>query len=283
MPWNSSILWEADVALTEQQIERYSRNIILKQIGGTGQEKLLASKVLIVGAGGLGAPAALYLAAAGVGTIGLLDGDEVDLTNLQRQIIHHTKDVGRRKVISAEEKIKAINPDVKVRTYDVWARADNIREIVRGYDFVIDGVDNFFAKFLINDVCYFERIPFSHAGILQFEGQLLTVVPGQSACYRCLFRSPPPAGSVPSCGQAGVLGVLPGVIGSLQATEAIKYLLKTGELLTDSLLTYSALTMDFRKVRVARNPDCPLCGPKATITTLIDEGQVSCNKKGCKC
>jgi molybdopterin/thiamine biosynthesis adenylyltransferase len=272
MPWNSSISWEADVVLTEQQIERYSRNIILQQVGGAGQEKLLGSRVLIVGLGGLGAPAALYLAAVGVGTLGLLDGDAVDVTNLQRQIIHHTGDVGRRKVASAEEKIRALNPDVTVRTYDIRARADNIRDIIRDYDFVIDGVDNFFAKFLINDACYFERIPFSHAGILQFEGQLLTVLPGRTACYRCLFRSPPPAGSVPSCGQAGVLGVLPGVIGSLQATEAVKYLLGIGELMTDSLLTYSALTMEFRKVPVPRNPDCPLCGPQPTITRLIDEG-----------
>jgi molybdopterin/thiamine biosynthesis adenylyltransferase len=271
------------MSLTEQQIERYSRNIILREIGGAGQEKLLASRVLIVGAGGLGAPAALYLAAAGVGTLGLLDGDEVDLTNLQRQIIHHTRDVGRRKVASAEEKMKAINPDVTVRTYDVWARADNIRGIVREYDFVIDGVDNFSAKFLINDACYFEHVPFSHAGILQFEGQLLTVLPGRTACYRCVFRSPPPPGAVPSCSQAGVLGVLPGVIGSLQATEAIKHLLGIGDLLTDTLLTYCALTTDFRKVRVQRSPDCPLCGPKATIKTLQDEGRVTCDKKGCKC
>lgn len=269
--------------LTEQQIERYSRHIILQQVGGAGQEKLLASRVLIAGAGGLGAPAALYLAAAGVGTLGLLDGDEVDLTNLQRQIIHHTNDVGRRKVDSAAEKIRAINPDVMVRTYDVWARAENLREIVKEYDFVIDGVDNFPGKFLINDACYFERIPFCHAGILQFEGQLMTVLPGRTSCYRCIFPTVPPPGAVPSCGQAGVLGVLPGVIGSLQATEAIKHLLGIGNLLTDTLLTYSALTMEFRKVRVSRNADCALCGPDATVTTLVDEGKVTCDKKGCKC
>lgn len=269
--------------LSEHQIERYSRHIILKEIGGAGQERLLASKVLILGAGGLGSPAALYLAAAGVGTIGLLDGDEVDITNLHRQIVHHTADIGTRKVDSAKEKMLAINPDVSVQTYDVWARADNIREIVRQYDFVIDGADNFAAKFLVNDACYFEKVPFSHAGILQFDGQLMTVIPGKTACYRCVFRSPPPANSVPSCGQAGVLGVLPGVIGSLQATEAIKYLLGIGDLLTDSLLTYSALTMEFRKVPVMRRPDCALCGPKATITAMKDEGRVVCNKKGCKC
>jgi molybdopterin/thiamine biosynthesis adenylyltransferase len=277
-------MWGAQaMPLTEEQIERYSRNIILPQIGGPGQEKLLASKVLIVGAGGLGSPAALYLAAAGVGTIGLLDGDEVELTNLQRQILHHTGDVGKRKVASAQEKIKAINPDVSVQTYDVWARADNIREIVREYDFVIDGTDNFPAKFLINDACHFERVPFSHGGILQFEGQLMTVIPGRTACYRCLFPGPPPSGSTAPCGQAGVLGVLPGVIGSLQATEAIKYLLGMGELLTDSLLTYDALRMDFRRLPAGRRADCALCGANATITTLSDEGKVSCNRKGCKC
>ena len=271
------------MTLTEEQIQRYSRNIILEQIGGTGQEKLLTSKVLIVGAGGLGSPAALYLAAAGVGTIGLLDGDQVDLTNLQRQIIHQTRDIGKRKVASARTRIKAVNPDVMVRAYDVWARADNIRQIVREYDFVIDAVDNFPAKFLINDACFFEKIPFSHAGILQFEGQLMTIIPGQTACYRCVFPGPPPVNAVAPCGQAGVLGVLPGVIGSLQATEAIKYLLGMGTLLTDSLLTYDALAMDFRKVPARRRNDCPLCGPKAIITTLTDEGKVTCNRKGCKC
>ena len=202
------------MTLTEEQIQRYSRNIILEQIGGEGQEKLLAAKVLIVGVGGLGSPAALYLAAAGVGTIGLLDGDQVDLTNLQRQIIHHTNDVGRRKVASAKKRIRAINPDVTVRTYDVWARADSIRDIVREYDFIIDATDNFPAKFLINDACYLERIPFSHGGILQFEGQLMTVIPGQTACYRCLFPGPPPGQVVAPCGQAGVLGVLPATCGS---------------------------------------------------------------------
>lgn len=271
------------MSLTEQQIQRYSRNILLEQIGGAGQEKLLASKVLIVGAGGLGSPAALYLAAAGVGIIGLLDGDQVDLTNLQRQTLHRTADVGRRKAVSAKEKIEALNPDVTVRTHDIWARAINLREIVREYDFVIDGTDNFPAKFLINDACFFERIPFSHAGILQFEGQLMTVIPGQSACYRCVFPGPPPANATLPCGQAGVLGVLPGVIGSLQATEAIKCLLGIGELLTDSLLTYNALSMSFRKVPAGRRADCPLCGPNATITALVDEGKVVCNRKGCTC
>jgi molybdopterin/thiamine biosynthesis adenylyltransferase len=271
------------MSLTEQQMERYSRHIILEQVGGEGQEKLLASKVLIIGAGGLGAPAAVYLAAAGVGTIGVVDGDKVDLSNLQRQIIHHTPDVGIDKVLSAGSKIRAINPDVKVRTYNMRLMADNIRDIIREYDFVIDGTDNFPAKFLINDACYFERKPFSHAGILQFDGQLITVLPGQTTCYRCIFGAPPPANAVPSCSQAGVLGVLAGVIGSLQATEAIKYLLGIGELLTGALLTYNALTMQFRKVRLDRSPDCPLCGKKPRITELKDEEQIVCDLKSCKC
>ena len=267
------------MSLTEQQIERYSRHIILEQVGGVGQEKLLSSRVLIIGAGGLGAPAGLYLAAAGIGTIGIVDGDNVDLSNLQRQIIHHTADVGTKKIKSAESKMLAINPDVKIKTYHQWIRAENIREIIRDYDFVIDGTDNFGAKFLVNDACYFEKVPFSHAGILRFDGQLLTVLPGKSTCYRCIFDAPPPADAIPSCSQAGVLGVLAGAIGSLQATEAIKYLLGIGDLLTDTLLTYNALTMDFRKVRLNRNPNCRLCGENPQITELKDEQQVACDLK----
>jgi len=267
------------MSLTEKQIERYSRHIILEQIGGAGQEKLLSSKVLIVGAGGLSSPAALYLAAAGIGTIGIIDGDKVDLTNLQRQIIHHTSDVGVEKIKSAEDKIQAINPDVMVKTYHQLAKAENIRAIIRDYDFVIDGTDNFPSKFLINDACYFEKIPFSHAGILKFYGQLITVLPGRSVCYRCIFNAPPPAGAVPSCSQAGVLGVLAGVIGSLQATEAIKYLLGLGKLLTDTLLTYDALEMNFRSVNLNRNPNCPLCGKNPQITELKDEEQAVCDLK----
>ncbi len=267
------------MGLTEEQIERYSRHIILEQVGGVGQEKLLSSKVLIVGAGGLGSPAALYLAAAGVGTIGIIDADKVDLTNLQRQIIHHTSDVGTEKVKSAENKMRAINPEVTVKTYHQPAKADNIREIIREYDFVIDGTDNFPAKFLINDACYFEKIPFSHAGILKFYGQLITVLPGETTCYRCIFNAPPPAGVVPSCSQAGVLGVLAGVIGSLQGTEAIKYLLGVGRLLTDTLLTYDALEMEFRAVKLNRNPNCPLCGEDPQITELKDEVAPVCDLK----
>ena len=268
------------MGLTEEQIERYSRQIILEQVGGAGQEKLLSSKVLIIGAGGLGAPAGLYLAAAGVGTIGIMDADEVDLTNLQRQIIHHTADVGVAKVKSAQTKMRAINPDVTVQTYQVRAVAENISEIIRQYDFVIDGTDNFGAKFLINDACYFEKVAFSHAGILRFDGQLITVLPGETTCYRCIFRSPPPAGAVPSCSQAGVLGVLAGVVGSLQAAETMKYLLGIGDLLTNTLLTYNALTMEFRKIKLNRNPNCPLCGSNPKITELKDEEQPVCDLKG---
>ena len=267
------------MGLNEQQVERYSRQIILEEVGGKGQGKLLSSKVLIVGAGGLGAPAALYLAAAGVGTIGVVDDDQVDLSNLQRQIIHTTADVDVDKVTSAKTKMEAINPDVTVQTYKMRLTAENISEIIRRYDFVIDGTDNFTSKFLINDACYFEKIPFSHAGILRFYGQLITVVPGQSTCYRCVFRSPPPVGVVPSCSQAGVLGALAGVIGSLQATEALKYLLGVGQLLTGILLTYDALEMVFRAVKLQRNPDCPLCGGKPQITELRDEEQPVCDLK----
>jgi len=271
------------VELSEQQIERYSRQIILEEVGGAGQEKLLSSKVLIVGAGGLGAPAALYLAAAGVGTIGIIDADEVDLTNLQRQIIHCTADVGVAKVKSAEAKMRAINPDVTVRTHQVRATAENISKIIRQYDFVIDGTDNFPAKFLINDACYFEKVPFSHAGILRFDGQLITVLPGETTCYRCIFHSPPLAGVVPSCSEAGVLGVLAGVIGLLQATEAIKFLLGVGDLLTNTLLVYNALEMGFYKVKLNRNQNCLLCGENPQITELKDEEQVICDLKDCKC
>lgn len=261
------------MALTEEQRERYSRHIMLAQVGEAGQQKLLSSKVLIVGAGGLGSPAAVYLAAAGIGTIGIVDADKVELTNLHRQIIHHTTDLGLEKVKSAQTKMQAINPDVTVKAYHELVKAGNIRKIIREYDFVIDATDNFAAKFLINDACFFEKKPFSHAGVLRFDGQLITVLPGETTCYRCIFNAPPPAGVMPSSSQSGLLGVLPGVIGTLQATEAIKYLLKIGDLLTDTLLTYNVLTMEFRRVRFNRNPSCPLCGHNPTITELKDDSQ----------
>jgi molybdopterin-synthase adenylyltransferase len=256
---------------TDEQIERYSRHIILKEVGGKGQKKLLAGKVMIIGAGGLGAPIALYLAAAGVGTIGIADADTVDLSNLQRQVIHHTPDIGKPKVESAREKMQAINPDVKVITYQTWVNAENILDIIGDYDFIIDGTDNFAAKFLINDACVLAGKPYSHGGILRFDGQTITVMPGQSTCYRCIFNAPPPKEAIPTCSQAGVIGVLPGVLGTIQATEAIKFLLGQGELLTNRLLTYDALRMRFREVPLRRNANCPVCGETPTITELRDE------------
>jgi molybdopterin/thiamine biosynthesis adenylyltransferase len=256
---------------SEEQIERYSRHIILKEVGGKGQKRLLNGKVLIIGAGALGSPAALYLAAAGVGTIGIADADVVELSNLQRQIIHHSADLGIPKVESARRKMEAINPDVKVITHQTWVGADNILEIIRDYDFVIEGTDNFAAKFLINDACVMAGIPYSHAGVLHFIGQTLTVLPNQSPCYRCVFPEPPPPNSIPTCSQAGVLGVLPGVIGTIQATEAIKYLLKVGDLLTGRLLVYDAEGMDFHISPIARKRDCPVCGENPVITDLRDE------------
>lgn len=265
------------MAFTNEQLERYSRHIILKEVGAKGQKKLLNSSVLIIGAGGLGAPAALYLAAAGVGTIGIADADEVDLSNLQRQIIHATDDIGKAKVQSAKESMEKINPDVTVKTYRTFVDSENIKDLISDYDFIIDGTDNFPAKFLINDACVMMKKPFSHAGIIRFKGQLMTYVPGEGPCYRCIFKNPPPKDAVPTCKQAGVIGAMGGVIGSLQAMEAVKYILGVGDLLTGSLLTYDALKMEFRKIKLPDHvDDCPVCGENPTITELIDYEQTEC-------
>jgi molybdopterin/thiamine biosynthesis adenylyltransferase len=256
---------------TEERLERYSRHIILKEVGIKGQEKLYASKVLIIGAGGLGAPAALYLAAAGVGKIGIVDADKVDLSNLQRQVIHHTADVGTLKVESAANKMRAINPDINVVTHHAFVTSENIAGLITGYDFVIDGTDNFAAKFLINDACVLAGIPYSHGGILRFNGQTMTIVPRQSACYRCAFIKSPPAGAVPTCSQAGVMGAIAGMLGTIQATEALKHVIGAGRLLTNSILAFDALEMNFRKIKLKRNPHCPICGENPTITGLFDE------------
>lgn len=263
---------------TETQIERYSRHIILQDVGVEGQQKILEGKVLIVGAGGLGSPAALYLAAAGVGTIGLIDGDVVDYTNLQRQVIHHTPDVNKPKVLSAKEKINALNPDVKVITYHNLLSQDNIFDIIKEYDFVLDGTDNFPTKFLINDACVLAGKPFSHGGILRFEGQTLTHTPG-NACYRCVFKEAPPANAVPSCSQAGVLGSIAGMLGTIQATEVLKYFTGVGELLTNRLLVFDAKTMNFRNVNVKKNRNCPVCGEHPTITALQELELPACDLK----
>ncbi len=262
--------------LSEEQLERFSRHIILKDVGIEGQEKILQGKVLIVGAGGLGAPAALYLAAAGVGTIGIVDGDVVDRTNLQRQVIHFAPDIGKPKVVSAQEKMLQINPGVTVQTYHERLFAHNILDIIRDYDFVIDGTDNFPAKFLINDACVLAQKAFSHGGILRFDGQTMTYVPG-SACYRCVFLQPPPKNAVPTCSQAGVLGAVAGMLGTIQAAEVLKYLIGKGQLLIDRLLIFNAFSMEFRTVHVKHNPACPICGAHPTITELQDYEQGTCD------
>ncbi|HKP94284.1 MAG TPA: molybdopterin-synthase adenylyltransferase MoeB [Fibrobacteria bacterium] len=262
---------------SEDQMRRYMRHLILNEVGFKGQMKLAAAKVLCIGAGGLGSPALYYLAAAGVGTIGIAEGDVVDDSNLQRQIIHFTEDVGRPKLQSAREKIARINPGVSVQEHPGYLDASNAVEIVSRYDFVIDGSDNFPTKFLVNDACVIAGKPFSHAGILRFEGQAMTIVPRKSRCYRCLFREPPPAGSVPNCAEAGILGVVAGTLGTIQATEALKCILGKGDLLTDRLLIYDALSMRFRESRGERDPECAVCGEHPTILKPIDYGMPACS------
>jgi molybdopterin/thiamine biosynthesis adenylyltransferase len=264
--------------LDEKEIERYSRHIILQEIGVEGQERICGGKVLVIGAGGLGSPALYYLATAGVGVIGIADGDAVDLSNLQRQIIHTESDLGTPKVLSAEKKIKAINSNVQVNTYHGILTADNILEIIKEYDFIIDGTDNFSSKFLINDACILAEKPFSHGGILRFTGQTITVAPFQSACYACVFNEPPPLGAVPGCSEAGILGSVAGILGTLQATEALKVISKIGTPLYNSLLSFDALTMSFRRVPVKRNPNCRVCGGSG-IKKLSDYEQKVCELK----
>ncbi|PHQ72310.1 MAG: adenylyltransferase [Sneathiella sp.] len=257
--------------LTDDQLDRYARHIVLREVGGHGQKKLLQSKVLIVGAGGLGSPLLLYLAAAGVGTIGIIDDDVVDLSNLQRQIVHGTPDIGHPKVKSAADAVSRINPDVKLVTYQRRLTASNIEEIIGGYDLVADGTDNFETRYLVNDACYFFKKPLVSAAMLQFEGQLATYrafEPGNNPCYRCLFPTPPPANIAQTCGEAGVLGALAGAMGSLQAIEILKELLGIGESFSGQLLIYDALSAEFRKIKVKRDPACALCGDVPTISGL---------------
>jgi molybdopterin/thiamine biosynthesis adenylyltransferase len=263
-------------SFSEAQLQRYSRNILLKDVGVVGQEKLLMSRVLVIGAGGLGAPALLYLAAAGVGTIGIADGDRVELSNLQRQIIHFTKDIGSGKADSAAQKITALNPEITVKTYNQFLDVTMIRSIISDYDFVIDGTDNFSSKFLINDACNLEKKAFSHGGILGFTGQTMTVLPGQSTCYRCVFQDLPPV-SIQSCSQAGVLGAVAGLLGTIQAAEAIKYCVGISSLLTDTLLVFDAKTMRFRNVSVKQRENCECCGKNASISDLKYENYLQKN------
>ena len=263
--------------LTPEQYSRYSRHLILPEIGEEGQKKLLASKVLIIGAGGLGSPLGLYLAAAGVGTIGIVDFDVVDLSNLQRQILHTNDEIGKSKLDSAEKRIKAMNPDTKVKKYPTKISSDNAMEIIKEYDVVIDGTDNFPTRYLVNDACIFLNKPNIYGSIFRFEGQA-TVFPAKGGggklpegpCYRCLYPEPPPPGMVPSCAEGGVLGILPGIIGVIQATEAVKLIVGTGEPLIGRLLLYNALDMTFRTLKIRRDINCPVCGDHPKITKLID-------------
>jgi len=253
------------MSLNEEQSERYSRQLRLKGVGIEGQKRLLEGRVLLVGVGGLGSPAALYLAAAGVGVLGLIDPDLVETHNLQRQVIHTVEDVGKPKVVSAAEKIKKLNPDVTVRSYTESLHERNAIELLREYDFAIDATDRFEAKFLIADACHATDTPYSHAGILGFEGQTMTVLPSQTACYRCVFPRPPEPGQAETPDEVGTFGPLAGVLGSLQAGEAVKFLLGQGTLLTDTLLVCNALTARFKAVTLHRNPSCPLCGETPSV------------------
>jgi adenylyltransferase/sulfurtransferase len=256
---------------TEEQVLRYSRHIILPKIGAAGQRMLLDAKVLCVGAGGLGSPAAMYLAAAGVGTLGIADFDRVDLTNLQRQLLHDTDDVGRPKVESAAERIAGINPDVNVIQHNVVLNSENAFDILGGYDIVVDGSDNFPVRYLVNDATQMLGKPLVYGSIYQFDGQASVFMPGpETPCYRCLFPQPPPPGAVPSCSEAGVFGVLPGIIGSIQAVEAIKLITAIGDPLVGRLLLFDALDMEFTTVKLRWDPDCPVCGKSPTVTELID-------------
>ena len=254
----------------EEQIRRYSRHIILPEVGGKGQKKLLDSKVLCIGAGGLGSPAIQYLAAAGVGTLGIIDDDEVDLSNLQRQIIHGGN-VGKPKVESAAEFVKKLNPDVKVVPIPTRIDANNILDLIKEYDMVVDASDNFATRYMVNDACVLTNTPLSHGSIFRFEGQVTTIVPEKGPCYRCLFEHAPPPGMVPSCQEAGVLGVLPGVIGVIQATEVVKYLLDIGDLLIGRMIYYDALHMTFDEIKIRKNPLCPVCGDDPKIDSIHEE------------
>lgn len=257
-------------ALTPEQRSRYGRHLILPEVGEKGQAKLLDSKVLLIGAGGLGSPTAMYLAAAGVGTLGIIDMDVVDASNLQRQILHNTDRVGEPKVASARKTLEALNPDVNVRTYEERLTSANALELFADYDVIADGTDNFATRYLVNDACVLLKKPNVHGSIFRFEGQATVFAPFEGPCYRCLYPAPPPPGMAPSCAEAGVLGVLPGIIGCVQAMETIKLLLGQGDPLIGTLLTFDAMGMSFRRLKLRRDPGCPICGPEPSITELID-------------
>jgi adenylyltransferase/sulfurtransferase len=255
--------WSQPRTLTPEQSRRYSRHLLIPEIGEKGQQKLLDAKVLLIGAGGLGSPAALYLAAAGVGTLGIVDDDEVDLSNLQRQVVHGTDDIGRSKVDSARDTIESINPDVSVISHKLRLTKENVLDVFRDYDVIVDGSDNFATRYFVNDACVILGIPQVHGSIFRFDGQVTTFDPREEdgPCYRCLYPEPPPPELAPNCAEAGVLGVLPGTVGMIQATEAVKLILGIGEPLVGRLLMYDALGMSFRTLRLKRDPECPMCGP----------------------
>jgi molybdopterin/thiamine biosynthesis adenylyltransferase len=262
--------WITPAVLSPEQRSRYHRHILLPEVGEAGQQKLLESKVLLLGAGGLGSPAALYLAAAGVGTLGIVDMDVVDASNLQRQILHNVDRIGERKVDSAKKTLTDLNPDVDVVTYDVRLGADNVLDIIDGYDVIVDGADNFPVRYLLNDASLLKRIPVVHGSIFRFEGQVTVFDPYNGPCYRCLLPEPPPPELAPSCAEAGVLGVLPGIVGSVQALEAIKLVLGLGESLRGRLLAYDALEQSFRNFKVRRDPRCPACGEDAAPIVIAE-------------
>ncbi len=262
--------WVQDFQFTPEQLKRYSRHFILPEVGEEGQAKLLQAKVLLIGAGGLGSPAAYYLAAAGVGTLGIVDDDVVDMSNLQRQILHTNERVGVPKVESARDTINGLNPDVNVEMYQTRVSSANILDIIKDYDIVLDGCDNFPTRYLVNDACFMTGKPNVHGSIFQFEGQASVFYPGRGPCYRCLFPEPPPPGAAPSCQEAGVLGVLPGLVGSVQALEAIKIILEVGKPLIGRMMYFDTLSMELRIHRLRQDPECPLCGEKPTVTELID-------------
>src|SRR5450432_3485819 len=260
-------------SLSNEEIARYSRHLLLPEVGMEGQRKLKAARVLCVGTGGLGSPLAFYLAAAGIGTLGLVDFDVVDASNLQRQIIHSTKDIGRKKLDSAEEKLKALNPALNVVKYDTMLTSANALDILKDYDIVADGTDNFPTRYLVNDACVLSGKPNVYGSIFRFEGQASVFATEQGPCYRCLYPEPPPPGLVPSCAEGGVLGILPGLVGIIQATEVIKLILGEGTPLIGRLLLVEALGMKFRELKLRKNPDCPVCGTNPTVTKLIDYQQ----------
>ena len=264
--------------LSREQCRRYNRHLILEGFGAEAQQKLLHAKVLLVGAGGLGSPVALYLAAAGVGTIGVVDGDTVSITNLQRQVLHSTPDVGRPKVQVAKERMQAINPNVKVDTYETYLSETNAMELIKPYDFVIDGTDNFATKYLVNDACVMQGKAFTMGGISKYSGQLMTHVPG-SACYRCLFPEPPAKQDVETCAMVGVLGSIAGMLGTVQATECLKYLAGVGQLLTNSMLTFDALSMQWQRFDFNQRPSCELCGTHPSIHQLKEYAFKPCKSK----